>query len=109
MSTAEDLGKLIMALNPYTNRGNSVSGTVTGDMDLYVDSPAAGKTAPDISQIEIEVDTAYPAEWEFKEEAQHINTAIRIRYRYPVKDSAGKVLYYIDDYLLVGYEGTGGP
>jgi len=26
-----------------------------------------------------------------------------------VKNSSGSVLYYIDDYLLVGYEGSGGP
>ncbi len=109
MSAAEDLGKLIFALNPYTNRENPASSTETGDMDLYVDSPAAGKSAPDISQFEVEVDTAYPAKWEFKEEAQNINTAIRLRYRYPVKNSSGSVLYYIDDYLLVGYEGSGGP
>ena len=40
---------------------------------------------------------------------QIVSEAARIRYRYPVKDSDGQVLYWIDDFLLIGYEGSGGP
>jgi hypothetical protein len=106
----QGLGKLLCDLNPYTGRTNPVSGRKTGEMDIYVDAPANGATAPDLSQVEIEVDTQYPGNWEFKGASHRINTSARIRYRYPVMDAAtGKVVYWIDDYLLVGYEGAGGP
>jgi hypothetical protein len=109
MTQQEVLGNLIFALNPYTKRPDPVSGTATGDMDLYVDSPTGTMPTGDISQIELEVDTNYPADWTFKGQPQHVNTAIRIRYRYPVLDSSSNPIYYIDDYILVGFEGSGGP
>jgi len=104
MSMADDIGKLIVLLNPYTQ-----DSARTGPMDIYVGNPSPATIPNDYSQVELEVDTNYPGTWNFKGEAQRINTAARIRYRYPVKDSAGNVAYWIDDYLLVGFEGSGGP
>ena len=104
MAMDTDLGKLICMLNPYTQ-----DRTKTTEMDIYVENPDPGKIPTDYRQVDLEVDTEYPGEWEFKQQQQRINTAARIRYRYGVKDSAGNVLYWIDDYLLIGYEGSGGP
>ncbi len=105
MAMETDLGKLIMMLNPYTQ-----DGTKTTPMDIYVENPDPATIQTDYKQVDLEVDTEYPGEWEFKEQQQRINTAARIRYRYGVKDKdTGEVMYWIDDYLLIGYEGSGGP
>jgi len=109
MALADDLGNLILNLNPYTN-GETASGKQTGQMDIYVGNPnPAVPPAGNIGQIELEVDTNYPYEWEFKEEDQKVRVAARIKYRYPVLDATGKPLYWIEDYLLIGFEGSGGP
>jgi hypothetical protein len=99
------LGQLICDLNPYSKT-----------IDLYLNAPAAGATPPDISQIDLEADTNYPSEWEFKEQKQRINAAVRIKYRYAVGKDKSKpisgdnpIAYWIEDYLLIGYEGAGGP
>ena len=96
MSMEQELGELLCRLNPYTP-----------DMDIYVGNPDPKTIANDYKQIELEVESGYPGEWRFKGQAQRINTAGRIRYRYPMRDKTGKVLYWKDDYLLVGYEGAG--
>jgi hypothetical protein len=98
------LGELICRLNPYSH-----------EMDIFL-LPKAPK-GDELSQIELEADAEYAANWEFKGQAQRINTAIRIKYRYPVrkKDHDGTVapdapiLYWLEDYLLIGYEGGAGP
>ncbi len=99
------LGKLICDLNPYPK-----------PMDIYVDNPkpppAPGgnrDTPADLCQMEVEVDDEYTGEWSFKGEAQHIAKAVRIKYRYPVLDpSTNKPIRWLEDYLLIGYEGSGG-
>lgn len=108
MAMDTDLGKLICMLNPYTQ-----DRTKTTEMDIYVENPDPTKIPTDYKQVDLEVDTEYPGDWTFKEQPQRINTAARIKYRYGVldpNDSTHKtVLYWIDDYLLIGYEGSGGP
>lgn len=109
----QDLGKLICKLNPYIN----IAGK-TGDIDIYVDNPSPPPTgaaavdprvpAIDLCQTEIEADDAYAAEWSFKGTGQRIARAVRIKYRYPKLDAAGAVACWLEDYLLVGYEGSGG-
>ena len=99
MTMEEAIGKLVCMLNPYTR-----------DMDIYVGNADPKTVDNDFRQVDLEVDTNYPAEWEFKEQRQRVNTAARIRYRYPVKDKdTGAILYWIDDYMLIGFEGSGGP
>jgi hypothetical protein len=112
MSEAKDLGNLILRLNPYTNRHipDSDPRLVAGPMDIYCNSPASEKTAPDVSQIEVELDGPYRQEWTFKGEPQKVGMAYRIKYRFPVclKDDDGKTsepLYWLEDYVLIGFEG----
>lgn len=106
MSVAEDLGKLIILMNPYT------SGSATGmDPHMFVDafdiytsppsSPPSGSSDP--KKIWMEVDKRYPGEWTFKGQPHHVNTALRIAYRWARKDNI-----WITDYLLIGYEGANG-
>jgi hypothetical protein len=110
MSQAKDLGKLILGLNPYTKRDmrDSDPVLVAGEMDIYCSSPSPGKDAPDISQIEVELDGPYRQEWTFKGELQKVGMAYRIKYRFPVyrKDDSEKTpLYWLEDYVLIGFEG----
>jgi len=126
VSAMELLGQLICNLNPYTERSDlPASPRTTGKMDVflatnhppYPDPSNPGGSPPaanPFSQIELEVDTKYAADWTFKGQPQRVNTAVRIKYRYPVfptDDTAdpAKALYWIEDYLLLGYEGAGGP
>jgi hypothetical protein len=60
-----------------------------------------------LSEIQLEEETKYPSEWMFKGQAQKIAKAVRIRYSYP-KKGQGNNWYMVDDYLLVGYEGSDG-
>jgi hypothetical protein len=110
MSEAKDLGRLILRLNPYTKRDMPYSDPilVAGPMDIYCSSPSPGKTPPDVSQIEVELDGPYRQEWTFKGEPQKVGMAHRIKYRFPVyrKDDAAKTpLYWLEDYVLIGFEG----
>jgi hypothetical protein len=110
---AQHLGDMIEALNPYSSVPNTVPPPrySTGEMDFY-----SGKEIPtippsgDIREFVVEVDNKYAGdyagEWTFKGQAHRIAKAVRFRYRFPVVDSNGAVLYYVDDYLLVGYEGS---
>ncbi len=112
MSEAEDLGNLILRLNPYTNRDmrDSDPVLVAGEMDIYCSSPSPGKEPPDVSQIEVELDGPYRQEWTFKGEPQKVGMAYRIKYRFPVyeKPAEGEEpepLYWLEDYVLIGFEG----
>jgi hypothetical protein len=100
---AQDLGNLINDLNPYFDRTVGAN----WEMDIYMGNPApvippAGAPA----QIEVEVDSRYPGQWNFGGQPQNINRALRIRYRY-LKMSPSGIPYYLEDYLLIGFQGTG--
>jgi hypothetical protein len=111
MSTEQDLGALICMLNPYTDGSE-------GSMDPHVfiaampgSSPtpsagSAGSSSPDMTGVWTELQTSYPADWEFKGQAHKINTAVRIAYRWP--KTVGTTTVWVTDFLLVGYEGSGG-
>jgi hypothetical protein len=104
---AQALGNLIQDLNPYAGLTQLAKSLSTGDMDIYFGNPAP--TMPPsgtVDQIHMEVDGRYPGEWNFKGQPQKINKAVRIKYRVPVKDANGNVLYWVDEYLLIGYEGS---
>jgi len=119
MAQDADLGQLIMRLNPYTNN-RQYGGQPTGEMDVYTINPTPTPGGPTVSgvtgtipQIQIEVDTSYPGDWTFKGQPQKVNKAARILYRFPVMSgppstsSPPTVLYWIEDYLLIGFEGSG--
>ncbi len=102
------LGQLICDMNPYTEMPKwQMSGALkTGEMDVLVGAShtdAAGTAR----QMEVEVETGYPAQWAFKGQQQNVNTALRVKYRFPVLDKDGKEIYWVTEYLLVGYLGSG--
>jgi len=110
MAQTTDLGTLIMALNPYTN-GSWVGkgGPPTGEMDVYTlrATPTPGGGAGTIPQIQLEVDATYAGEWTFKGQPHRLGKAARMKYRFPVLDTAGNVAYWVEDYLLIGFEDGG--
>ena len=119
MALADDLGNLILNLNPYTNDPSSGRGRSTGQMDIYLgnSNPTTPNPTGTINEVLTEMETDYPAEWTFKGQPQKVNTAIRVPYRYPVYGPAaagsapgtrGPLLYWVKDYLLIGFEGDGG-
>lgn len=135
---AQFLGDLINDLNPYYDPNvvypsGGIKGTGYGwQMDIDLGTPApgpnvgvdsmgnadspntvgpntvgadnAGGTDPNIM---LEVDDHYYGEWNFNGQPQKISRALRIRYRYPVHTPSNQV-YWVEDYLLIGYEGADG-
>jgi hypothetical protein len=81
----------------------------TGKMDVYVgnSNPALVAAGGSVDQIEVEVETNYAAQWAFKGQAQNVNTALRIKYRFPVLGKDGENLYWVTEHLLIGYLGSG--
>jgi len=78
-------------------------------MDIYLGPPVAAGGTAGLANVQVEVDTRYHSDWAFKGEPQTVSKAIRLKYRYPVLDApGGTVLYWIVDYLLIGYEGSAG-
>lgn len=76
------LGELICRLNPYT--------------EIPPDQKAG--------QVNVVVEENYgAAQWAFKGQTQHVNSAVRIPYRFPVKDKDGNVRYWQTEHLLIGY------
>jgi hypothetical protein len=131
MSTPEeDLGTLICMMNPYTNGAvgsmdphmfvESWSATPTtpsagGSSAGAAISPPTGPTSPsptgsnvsEMGNFWMEIDDKYPASWSFKGQPQKVNTALRIGYRWK-KTVPGRPDIWVTDYLLVGFEGSGG-
>jgi len=101
-----DLGLMIRLLNPYSR-----------DMlPSSADAPAAEPTAApvgtvpptsppaDLGQYHVEIDN-YEGAWDFKGNTHKITRALRITYRYPVKDGHGILA---TEHLLIGYAGGNG-
>jgi hypothetical protein len=106
MPLADDLGNLILNLNPYTNKDipDTNPQRTIGQMDPYVNAAPVVPPAGNINQMEVELDGPYRQEWTFKGEPQKVGMAYRIKYRFPVNTPAGN-LYYLEDYILIGFEG----
>jgi len=107
---AQHLGDMIEELNPYST-GVRAAGYTTGGMDFYAGNdlpviPPAGDPRQFIIEVDNKYAGDYAGEWTFKGQPQRIAKAVRFRYRFPVLDASGAVLYYVDDYLLLGYEGS---
>ena len=109
-NTMSILGQLICRVNPYTGNPKpgvqGWSGLTTGDM--IVGTPPPGGEAKSDPTVAVEVQANYPGAWIFKGQEQNINTAIRIPYRFPVLDNDGIALYWVTEYLLIGFVGAGG-
>jgi hypothetical protein len=117
MAMVDDLGKLICDMNPYTEMPKwEMSGALsTGVMDPYVGNPVPTRPPTGtIAQFEVEREGHYPAQWNFKGQPYNVNTALKIRYRFPVLGKPANpndpppVLYWVTEYLLVGYLGANG-
>ena len=124
MSMEEDLGTLIRMLNPYTDGSKGTMDPHTFVTAAPIPAAAAipaatpatsppptstpAPAAPDMTGIWMEVDTRYADDWTFKGQSHSINKAVRIAYRWAKKDAAGNTLYWVTDYLLVGFEGSNG-
>jgi len=50
----------------------------------------------------------YLQEWSFKGQPQKVGMAVRVKYRYPVNNEKNETLYHVEDYLLIGFQGTMG-
>jgi hypothetical protein len=111
MSMEEQLGRLIVALNPYTDAAVKImhfspvvaSANAAGALD-------AAASVNDTLNFDLEIGDQYAEMWGFKGEPQKINKAVRIKYRWPKIDpqNSNNILYWVTDYLLVGFEGSGG-
>jgi hypothetical protein len=118
MSVEEDLGTLICMLNPYTDgsKGTMVPHTFVTAAQNPAPTPSPTPTptptpappTPNMTNIWMELDTRYADDWTFKGQPHSVNKAVRIAYRWAKTDTAGNVLYWVTDYLLVGFEGSGG-
>jgi hypothetical protein len=103
---ATQLGELIRKLNPYTNKQNRQTGQSTGEMELFVDNTKQSFLSADSPTIVgVEMEGPYRQEWTFKGEPQRVGMAARIKYRYPVQNEDKKVLYWVDESILVGFAG----
>jgi hypothetical protein len=114
MSVEEALGTLICMLNPYTDgsTGTMVPHTFVAAAAAPAATPTPTPTpappTPDMTNIWMEVDTRYADDWTFKGQPHSINKAVRVAYRWAKKDQGGNILYWVTDYLLVGFEGSNG-
>jgi hypothetical protein len=108
--TNEFISELINSHNPYTTDNMT-------DMNIYTGNPDFSQWADNkTNQIEVEVDGPYtmPKEWYFKGLPQHINKALRIKYRYKAVNLGErpqraqiKPDHWITAYMLIGYEDGG--
>lgn len=91
---APALGDLILKLNPYTNTQNKETKRSTGEMNVNMES--------------MEMEGPYAQEWTFKGQPQRVGMAARIKYKYPVRNEKSEVLFWVEDYILIGFQGSMG-
>jgi len=92
---AADLGELILKMNPYTNSQIKDTNRSTGEMEI-------------IGANAVEMEGPYAQEWTFKGHPQRVGTAVRIKYKYPVRNEGSEILFWVEDYLLIGFQGSMG-
>jgi hypothetical protein len=114
--TAADLEQLILQLNPYMPAlpVSGVTGANKSDAPercmRFLNRNIIAEHGLDFSNFTFETqdDPAYRLDWTwmFKGQSRIIRRALRFQYSYPVQGGGGAMA---TDYLLVGYEGGGGP
>jgi len=109
---AQILGNIINDLNPYYDATIPTPPGWQMDIDLATAAPGSPFIVPPIPgvvgpNVMLEVDDHYYGEWNFNGQPQKISRALRIRYRYPVRAPSGAV-HWLEDYLLIGFEGADG-
>ncbi len=106
---ATRLGELILRLNPYTNKKIKDTEQSTGELELYADDTRQPTSSESLTaNLGVETEGPYRQEWTFKGQPQKVGMAARIKYRYPVRDERGETLFWVDDYLLIGFQGSMG-
>ena len=126
----QELGKLICILNPYSTEMDNPPGAppvVAQAVQQGATGQAAPSTVPqegqqgpqgqaapsNLKQFQVEVDD-YIANytsgtWTFRGQPQTVKRALRITYRYPLKDIHNKDTgFYATEHLLIGYAGGNG-
>jgi hypothetical protein len=127
MFRERDLVRLILQLNPYAPTPNPPPNPFVPTM-IFCPPPVL--TAPQIAALHIanddaDVDSAVAPDltvfnfetqdnpayqlawtWHFKGQDRIIRRALRFPYRYPIQNGGGTLA---TDYVLIGYEGGGGP
>lgn len=116
-SDAQILGDIINDLNPYYDPSiNSWQmdieiATIAPGPGIAASLAAAGIPSPNTTStptnVTLEVDDHYYGEWNFDGKPQKISRALRIKYRYPSSTPSGQV-YWVEDYLLIGFQGADG-
>lgn len=108
-----DLGRLIMKLNPKgADMHFSHADAPAAHIDEKIKTAVAelDAKAHNLSQfqMELEENPNYQLRWSwvFRGQERFLMRAIRIGYRYPVPNGDGALA---TDYVLIGYEGGGGP
>ena len=86
-TTPQQLGQYIFDANPYTRKKNPADPLPTAMDPLLTDTEKYYVNA----------------QWYFKDGTHHVGRALRIPYHFT--DSEGQT---VQEYLLVGFEGTGG-
>jgi len=96
---------MIFAPPPVLTAGQIAALHIAND-DADVDNAVA----PDFSVFDFETqdNPAYQMDWRwmFKGQERIIRRALRLPYRYPVQNGGGALA---TDYVLIGFEGGGGP
>ena len=101
-----DLGLMIRLLNPYSRDMLPPSADAPAAEATAAPAETVPPTSPpaDLGQYHVEIDN-YEGAWDFKGNTHKITRALRITYRYPVKDGHGILA---TEHLLIGYAGGNG-
>jgi hypothetical protein len=117
MSIAEDLGNLIIKMNPYAGgsmephtflpaQSLPAAANTTAGPTPSPQSPTPAPQPPDATCIWMEMDRYGVGDWSFKGQPRRVDMGLRIAYRW--KKVVGGQTVWITDYLLIGYEGSNG-
>src|SRR5690348_8271135 len=112
MAMERELGTLIRLLNPYADTMH-----ITDDdppsaqvVQQAREAPAEQSVHDNICKILVEMETREVEylSWQFKDLPRRVKRALRIEYRHPIRDKKDptKILCWVTDHLLVGYEGS---
>jgi hypothetical protein len=105
MPVESDLGTLIRMLNPHTDGSEGTIHLAPAGMGPPASAPRVDPN--DLAQIQLEIDNGTGV-WPFKTGTMGIQRAIKIQYRYPLKDANGNLTgLFAIDHLMIGYANGG--
>ncbi|HEX4617087.1 MAG TPA: hypothetical protein VH230_14355 [Stellaceae bacterium] len=109
----QDLGMLIRILNPYSTDMDYPPGAPPIVSQAEQQGATDQAALSNLEKFQVEVDdyiSNYTSgTWAFRGQTQTIKRALRVTYRYPLKDIDGKYTgFYATEHLLIGYAGGNG-